>query len=361
MKGFTVGTIAELIIAIIVMVVVLPILFRAAGNVWDQLAESFGIVKYSPIERALICYYYLCRGGCSDPNFNDFCSPDKIGRENYEGACSLPASLGVEGGACSAAFQFPLKVELDSEAELSKASLKKKIDTTHVVIVTENTQGGVNWGEALKLAIPLYLFWDSYLQLAQTSTFLPIHTSYLTDVEEEGYTILTTTYSHTVKSSKVKKGVFYISGSVVSVWPFPPKYFIYTDDSPRYLNLTNGKTYDNLVIIAGQIVRMSVEDEKTDNLKDYNYLMNISVFPPIKNPSGFYIEFWNDPKSPNTIEKDCANQCSAEVTFNTKKGKIIVNVKKVEPVGCDIYTGLYCNFNITLSVAYTKTLTGGPR
>jgi len=369
MKGLAVGTIAELVIAIIVIVVVLPILFRAAGNVWDQLGESLGIVKYSPIERALICYYYLCRGGCSDPDFNDFCSPDKIGRENYEGACSLPASLGVEGGACSAAFQFPLKVEVDSNAELSKASLKKKIDTTHVVIVTENTQGGVNWGEALKLAIPLYLFLDVYLELTQTSTFLPIHRSYLTDVEEEDYTILTTTYSHTVKYSKVRKGVYYISGSVASVWPFPPKYFIYTDDSPRYLNLTNGKTYDNLVIIQGQIVRMSVEDEKTTDLKDYNYLMRIdsNMFLDAEHPE-FSIKFWNatNVKNPDTQSYKCEkSDCSEkkQFYFNTKNGKVIVEVQRVETSTFICGEG-YCIFYIskfTLNITYTKTLTGGPR
>jgi hypothetical protein len=338
MKGFTVGTIAELIIAIIVMVVVLPILFRAAGNVWDQLAESFGIVKYSPIERALICYYYLCTEGCSGPKFNDFCSSDKIGRENYEGVCSFPASLGVDGEQCYKAYwQFPMRVKLDSESELSMDRLKKKVEKKFVVIEDSNTKVD-----------------KSFLTQADFAYFPD--GQYMTDKDYWNYEQLVplAKIENAVKFGKVKPdssaydiaGVIQGDGSIKIPFGHFATYYTFHNGGSYEINVNNGR-----------IIRMSIEDEKTADLKDYNYLMNISAFPLTKYPSGFYIEFWNDPKSPNTIKKDCANQeCSAEVTFNTKKGKIIVNVKKVEPVGCDIYTGLYCSdFNIKLNITYTKT------
>jgi hypothetical protein len=139
MKGLAVKTIIEFVIGVIVLLIISPFLFKAASSLWEQLIETFGIVSFSPIEKSLICYYYLCKEGCNSAQFNDFCSQDKIGIENYEEMCSLPTSLGIGANEiCSKTpFQFPLKISLSKEEEISKDRMSKKID--NLLIATEDT------------------------------------------------------------------------------------------------------------------------------------------------------------------------------------------------------------------------------
>jgi hypothetical protein len=333
MKGIAINTVVGLIIGVIVLIVLTPLLFKAASNVWDQLSESLGIVKYSPIERALICYYYLCRSdtGCSDPTFNDFCSPDKIGRENYEELCSLPASLAVDGRQCGS-FQFPLKIKLDKNEEISKDRLKKKVDTIHLLITTEQTSGGINWNEVLSSILnPFALFWKFYSTLTETVAFFVFRISYLTNIEEESYTLFGITYSHLVKFANVKSGTYYISGAKISGFGNPPKYFIFVDSFPMYLSLSSGKCYSNLEVMPDQIIRISVEDEKTNDLKDYNYLMEMSsdvfgIYP------SFSVKFWNATNTEKQSYKCTKTDCSEkkQIVFNTRRGTIKIEVQKVE-------------------------------
>jgi hypothetical protein len=352
MKGIAINTIIALVIGVIILIVLTPLLFKAASNVWDQLSESLGIVKYSPIEQAIICYYYLCRSdeGCRDPAFNDFCSPDKIGRENYEELCSLPASLAVDGRQCGS-FQFPLKIQLDKNEEISKDRLKKKVDTTHLLITTEQTSGGINWIEVLSNLNPFYLIWAAYRMASETVAFFAFHSQYLTNVEEESYTLFGITYSHLVKFANIKSGIYYVSGAKISGPVIPPKYFIFVDSFPRYLNLTPGICYINLEVSPDQIIRMSVEDEKTENLKDYNYLMEMSsdVFLDYNHPS-FSVKFWNatNAGNPATQSYTCKNSdCSEkkQFVFNTKRGTIKIEVQKVESSG-SCYEG-FCVYEIS--------------
>jgi hypothetical protein len=349
MKGFSISTIIGLIIGLIILIVLTPLLFKAASNVWDQLAETLGIVKYSPIERAMICYYYLCRGdaGCRDSAFNDFCSPDKIGRENYEELCSLPASLAVDGRQCGS-FQFPLKIQLDNNAEIYKDRLKKKVDTTHLLIVTEQTSGRINWNEVLFNLIPFAHVWTIYRGLTETVAFFTFRSRDLTNVEEESYALFGTIYSPLVKFANVKSGTYYVSGAKISGLVDPPKYFIFVDSFPRYLSLTPGRCYNNLEVKPGQIIRISVEDEKTENLKDYNYLMNMSSGVFSYKPT-FSIKFWNatNARNPATQSYTCENfDCSEkkQFVFNTRKRTIKIEVQKIESslhhcygqvLGCD--------------------------
>jgi hypothetical protein len=335
MKGIAISTIIALVIGVIILVVLTPLLFKAASNVWDQLAETLGIVKYSPIERALICYYYLCRSdaGCHDPAFNDFCGPEKIGMDVYEEVCSLPSSLHVDGKQCNS-FQFPLKVRLDNNAEISKDRLKKKVDTTHLLIVTEQTSGGINWNEVLSNLIPFAGIWTIYRKLTETVAFFTFHSQDLTNIEEESYTLFGITYSPLVKFANVKSGTYYVSGAKISSFANPPKYFIFVDSFPRYLNLTPGICYINLEVSPDQIIRISVEDEKTENLKDYNYLMNMSSGAFFYKPT-FSIKFWNatNAGNPATQSYTCENSdCSEkkQFVFNTRKGTIKIEVQKVE-------------------------------
>jgi len=344
MKGFAVDTIAKLVIAIIVIVVLLPILFKAAGNVWDQLGESLGIVKYSPIERALICYYYLCTEGCSSPKFNNFCSADKIGRENYEEICSLPASLGVDGEQCHNAYwQFPMRIKLDSESELSMDRLKKKVEKQFVVIEDSNTEVERN---------PLIQADFAYFSDGQ----------YMTDKEYWNYEQLLprVIIKNAVKFGKVKPdsiaydiaGVIQGDGSI----SIPFGHFA------TYYAFHNKDSYETTVG-NGSIIRMSIEDEKTADLKDYNYLMRIDsdTFIDAQRPS-FSIKFWSatNVKNPDTQSYKCEkSDCSEkkQFYFNTKNGKVIVEVQRVETSTFICGEG-FCIFYIskfTLNITYTKT------
>jgi len=364
MKGLSIGTIIGLVIGVIILIVLTPLLFKAASNVWDQLAETLGIVKYSPIERAMICYYYLCKGGCGDPNFHDFCSPDKIGRDNYEEVCSLPEALGIKDKICTdAAFQFPLKVTLDSDEDLSKDRLKKKIDTTHILIMTESSASGISWYDVIKKIIiggfaPVYMLYDAIKGITETYTFLTIHDSYLTDVNREEYKVSTTTYTNLVKYSKVRKGTYYVSGNVGG-WP-NTKYFIFTDDFVRYLNFTNGKSYSDIIVSSGQIIRISIEDEKTStgDLKDYNYLMSVYVgADSYGNINNIEIKFWNISNANNPDIKSCSDIHSCgqfrQFLFNTKNGIIH---GKIERIDYDIFCSTdYCkvwNERVVLNLTY---------
>jgi len=343
MKGIAISTIIALVIGVIILVVLTPLLFKAASNVWDQLAETLGIVKYSPIERALICYYYLCRSdaGCRDPAFNDFCGPEKIGMDVYEEICSLPGSLRVDGRQCGS-FQFPLKIQLDKNEEISKDRLKKKVDTTHLLIVTEQTSGGIDWNQILLNLIPFAGIWTVYRALTETVAFFVFHSQYLTNIEGESYTLLGTTYSHLVKFAEVKGGTYYVSGAKISGLAIPPKYFIFVDSFPRYLSLTSGRCYNNLEVKPDQIIRISVEDEKTKNLKDYNYLMETSSDVFFYYPS-FSIKFWNvtntEKQSYTCTTTDCSEK--KQFVFNTRRGAIKIEVQKVETSSLDseyVYT-----------------------
>jgi|GEM_PF-5153168 len=354
MKGLSIGTIIGLVIGVIILIVLTPLLFKAASNVWDQLAETLGIVKYSPIERAMICYYYLCKGGCSDPNFHDFCSPDKIGRDNYEEVCSLPGSLAVDGRQCGS-FQFPLKITIDKNAEISKDRLKKKVDTTHLLITTDQTSGGINWNEVLSNLILPVAIWTLYRGLTETIAFFTFHSQDLTNIEEESYTLFGTAYSHLVKFANIKSGTYYVSGAKISGLANPPKYFIFVDSFPRYLNLSSGKCY-YVEVKPGEIIRISVEDEKTENLKDYNYLMETSSGVFFDYPS-FSIKFWNvaNAENPATQIYTCQNfDCSEkkQFVFNTRIGTIKIEVQKVESTTyyCDGYGCIYeiSKFNLVV-------------
>jgi len=331
MKGLSIGTIIGLVIGVIILVVLTPLLFKAASNVLDQLAETLGIVKYSPIERAMICYYYLCKSdaGCRDPTFNDFCSPDKIGIENYEELCSLPGSLAVDGRQCGS-FQFPLKITIDKNAEISKDRLKKKVDTTHLLIVTDQTSGGINWNQILLNLIPFAGIWTIYRALTETVAFFVFHSQDLTNIEEESYTLFGIAYSHLVKFANVKSGTYYVSGAKISGPANPPKYFIFVDSFPRYLNLSSGKCY-YVEVKPNQIIRISVEDEKTENLKDYNYLMEMSSDVFLYYPS-FSIKFWNATNTEEQSYKCTKIDCSEkkQFVFNTRRGTIKIEVQKVE-------------------------------
>jgi len=328
MKGIAISTVIGLVIGVIILIVLTPLLFKAASNVLDQLTETIGIIKYSPIERALICYYYLCKGGCKDPEFEDFCSPDKIGRDNYEEICSLPYTLGVEDRQCGS-FQFPLKLQLDSNAKISKDRLRKKVDTTHILILTEKTSGGIDWWEVLKNLIPIYSVWTAYRLLTESSVFFWFNSTYLTKIEWETYKILAIEYSNLVKFAEVKSGTYYVNGAKIR--DSPPLYFILVENLPRYLNLTSGICYLGLEVMPERIIRITVYDEKTENLKDYTYLMEMTSEIFYEYPS-FFIKFWNatntEEQSYTCTKTDCSE--SKQFVFNTKKGSIKVELKKAE-------------------------------
>jgi hypothetical protein len=342
MKGIAISTIIALVIGVIILVVLTPLLLRAASNVWDQLSESLGIVKYSPIERALICYYYLCTEGCSSPKFNDFCSADKIGRENYEEVCSLPAILGVDGEQCHNAYwQFPMRIKLDSESELSMDRLKKKVEREFVVIKDSNTE---------------YYAYD-YRKFA-----LFPDGQYMTDKEYWNYETSTpkVIIKNAVKFGKVKPdsiaydiaGVILKDGSIEIPFGHFLTYYIFYD---RY-------SYNKIPVDNGRIIRMSIEDEKTDDLKDYNYLMKVegkenTIFP------SFSIKFWNwaNKNSPQEVYFVCSNkECSDIVgsvkTFVTAKGSITIGIEDVKVDCADDNIAAPCSvYSVTLNITYIKT------
>jgi hypothetical protein len=342
MKGIGTGIIIALVIGVIISFVVTPLLFKTASEVSEQVGESLGRVTYSPIERALICYYYLCRSnkGCRDPTFNDFCGPQKIGREVYEEVCSLPSSLGVDGKQCGT-FQFPIRLQLNEDAEIFKDRLKKKIDTRHLLIVTERTSGGVNGAELVKLIViglvfPPYAVWTSLQVMKESVTYIYFPVSNLGEVEEESYGLFAAAeVQGAVRFAKVKSGTYYISGTKLTLPNIPNHYFILVENFPRYLNLTSDSCED-VNVKDGDIIRISVEDERSEALKDYNYLMKIGsvsteFFGMEIKKVGASIEFWSVGLDKQTFT--CSECKGKEFDFKTKKGRSVkVKVKSVEIV-----------------------------
>ncbi len=332
MKGISV--LIGLVLGVIILIVLSALFFKVSFNVWNQIVETLGVVQYSSIERAMICYYYLCSGGCSNPDFNSFCGPEKIGRDVYEEICSLPSALGVGSSQCEdAVFQFPLKIELKKDEEISVERLKRKIDSTHVIIVTPNTKGEINWAEYSKYLllplIPVFLFEDIFKLLTETSTTFFIDDTFLTDVDRMNYAIGKEILSGVVKYAKIKQGSYYISGY---------KNFILVDKFTHYVSLKdNGNVELNMT--NNQIVRVSIEDEKTDDLRDYNYLLKLTD-ESYGNILKFKIHFvfWNEDKCRgvctetkeiNCNDENCENVKKESLQFETKSGIITLEIDKV--------------------------------
>lgn len=319
MKGILI-TVIGLIIGVIVLVILMPLLFKAASNVWSQLTETLGIVKYSQIERALICYYYLCKSGCSDPIFFDFCSPDKIGKDAYEEACSLASALGMDGKQCTEApFQFPMKIKLEESAEVSKDRLKKKIDTPHLLITTERTSGEVDWFDVIaRILIPVYrlikLFSESAISI------IAFHAYNLTNIEEESYSVAGVVFSHLVKFANLKSGSYYISG-LKAGWP--DRYYIFVDSYPRYISVSSNSLPSEIEVLPGTSLRISVEDEKGEDLNYYNYLLKVILICQPTYEYNEYVQLYfigvNFPQQ--SCEVDWPN---TPCTFSTRNGKIEV-------------------------------------
>jgi len=137
MGSLPIHVVIGLIIGAIILAFLMFSLFRTAPLVLTQLLEQVGGVKYSSVEKALLCYYYICANphGCSDPITHDYCWQN-LDRSQYEEACSLPDSLGVGGLRCipQTARMFPIKLKLESEEEISHDRIKKRLNRDDVVI-----------------------------------------------------------------------------------------------------------------------------------------------------------------------------------------------------------------------------------
>ena len=315
MKGILI-TVIGLIIGVIVLVILVPLLFKAASNVWSQLTEALGGVKYSQIERALICYYYLCTYGCKSGVFTDFCSPDKIGNEAYEEVCSLPSALGVDGEQCrSAYFQFPIKARLSEENELSMEKLKKRIEKNFIVIWEEGTTSvGRN---------PF---------VSSDFTYIKISPTHLKDKEYWSYSqpLPRVEIKDAIKFANVKPNDYDLIGVLSedgSIQLFVGRFF-------TYLSLhSKGEAY-TVEIKLPRILRISVEDEGRDRLVDYNYILKLEGIPFLSSEyPKFNVSFWNasTSKSPHVISHTCGSaDCSGEkVSFNLKRGNITLEIEWV--------------------------------
>jgi hypothetical protein len=360
MKGISFGVIFALIIGILVILLLSPALFKTVSGVILMLEEQTGLVKYSPIEQQIICYYYLCKYGCGSGQYEDWCGPS--GKYNIEKVhdeiCVLPDKLKVAGEQCKNAIgQFPIRIELDSDNELSKDRLKKRIDdSSELIIPTEKSEGMFYWSLLLNphgLTMSIIDSLKDVLDRAKSIALL-VKDSFLKDVNYEPTKFEGKVYEvkNLVKFAKVRKDIYYIYG-MNSV-------FLTISEIPAYLNLSDGK---KVTVKIGRdmgikIIRISIEDEKEKNLESYNYLLKanskrFSAKPPML-PS-FNLEFWNTTNE-QKIDYTCSEVLCMEkpkFTFNTRKGKVIVTVEGVDTqiVRQDIAEAEIVNF--TLSIEYT--------
>jgi len=314
MRGISI-TIIGLIIGVIILVILVPLLFKAASNVWSQFTETLEIVKYSQIERALICYYYLCTYGCKNRIFTNFCGPDKIGNEAYEEVCNLPNALGVDGEQCrSAYFQFPIKVRLSDENELSMEKLKKRIEKNFVVI----------WEEGTTSVNPL---------VSSDFTYIKISPAHLKDKEYWSYSqsLPPLVIKNAIKFANVKPNNYNVIGNISEDGFIQ----LYVDQLFTYISFrSKGESYP-IVINLPRILRISVEDGKRDRLVDYNYILKLERIPfQISEYPKFEISLWNASTitSPHVISHTCESvDCSGEnILLNLDGGNIRLEIERVE-------------------------------
>jgi hypothetical protein len=352
--------IAGIIIAILVIFLSSAGLFKAYSGVFATLEEQIGLVRYSPIEQQIICYYYLCNYGCNSGQFEDWCGPSgKYGSsEVYEEICTLPIELGIDREQCKKAYwQFPIKIKLDSENELSMDRLKKRIDKKFVVI-RENEVTSVKYN-------PIYVSPSDFGNVLTLS-------EYLKDKEYWNYKqdLPYIEISNAIKYAKVKPSLpsFYVvmglnKDNVNSIYfgGFATYYSFYSGSS---------QTID---VEPPRIIRLSIENEKekdSDKLKNYNYVLEIytessmGVYP---SPPVLHMAFWNvttkqqkDDKSYKCANVNCEDLKGKEFKFITKKGKVIVRIEDVEPIWVNIPLGPVSITNIdinklTINIRYTYT------
>jgi hypothetical protein len=116
---------------------------------------------------------------------------------------------------------------------------------------------------------------------------------------------------------------------------------------------------------------MSIEDEKTDDLKDYNYLMKVESIEGAVSPA-FSIKFWGwrTKDSPQKAdfwcgEVTCEDMIGSVKTFVTARGNIIkIGIEGID-VQCKYHFENDCMEyevrSVTLNITYIKTQTGGYR
>jgi len=125
--------IVEAIIGVIILVIFVPLMLGSAKDVIALIQEKLGILRYSSIEKAVLCSYYRCVEGCGSPEVSTetggFCTD-----EQYIEGCSIPGTLGLlpsDKRVCGwLAAQFPIEVSSkdEKELEIDKNKLKKYID-----------------------------------------------------------------------------------------------------------------------------------------------------------------------------------------------------------------------------------------
>jgi hypothetical protein len=359
MKGISFGVIFALIIGILVILLLSPALFKTVSGVIITLEEQIGLVKYSPIEQQIICYYYLCKYGCGSGQYEDWCGP--TGKYNIEKVhdeiCVLPDKLKVAGEQCKNSIgQFPIRIELDNDNELFKDRLKKRIDTSELFIATENTKGGVNW---LDLFNPFASISTIGKLVGGVSvTVLSVKESFLTDKDYETFKIGAGYIENLIKFAKVRKGSYYIYGASSG-----NNYNLVINDKAGYISITSYGVV-SLEVKPSRIIRLSIEDEKekdSDKLENYNYLLRITaepfVQPPFDNTPSLNLEFWNTTNKQKSEYKCKKIDCSEwhEFTFNTRNGVVKVSVTGVEIEQLPLYFG-FVEYNvnkININIGYT--------
>jgi len=246
MKGIESKTIF-LIIAVIIAVLSLIILFPAASQLilkgWG-LEQILG-TQLTAEEKAILCAYYRCKEGCVNPATQKYCE------DFFKEACSDPEVYGFSENnkVCGTdALQFPVEIVAKDE-KISKSHLQDLAQC----IVTDKSEGGVNWQDIAQRATPIWSIIKGMGDLWGEVKILFIKENLLSDKKTETCEISAikidkalgdATVSGNTYIATIDNSVCYLGGLLGCKSVFLTE----VQDSPQYIALKKGESSEVLEI-----------------------------------------------------------------------------------------------------------------
>ncbi|MCC5994207.1 MAG: hypothetical protein LM587_01280 [Candidatus Aenigmarchaeota archaeon] len=411
MKGIVpviIGGVIFIISGIVFLIFSLHIGFVGLTKFLDILKELLWLFfrkpAFSPVEKAFLCYYYICKGDIS--NIEEYCRKG-MGELAYAEVYTLPKVLGVKDLQCrpELMLQFPLEVRLNENAEIDYERIKSALPINAYLILASNDEYkedikwlpsptdhvvhfyisrnavfdakkktqrecGFEWGlgpavlsvwlatieNAVEHAIikngtyyisPLltgkYREYERWLEELQ---LLP-RTGTPADYVEFGLEIIAKSFMWL--GEKIAEFILDWAAKTCTPVYEKPNYGLLLSTSYGYLNLTEDK-WEFRTLLAGSYLRVRIVDEIPKKSKGpegvtlYNYMLKMSKFDwssGEKKGVGVTIEFWNSTKrNKEDIFCDISGDCWKGVTFKTREGNLTIYVFKIRE-------GKYIDFDAT--------------
>jgi hypothetical protein len=411
MKGIVpviIGGVIFIISGIVFLIFNLHIGFVGLTKFLDILKELLWLFfrkpAFSPVEKAFLCYYYICKGDIS--NIEEYCRKG-MGELAYAEVYTLPKVLGVKDLQCrpELMLQFPLEVRLKENAEIDYERIKSALPSNAYLILASNDE----YKEDIKW-LPSPTDHIAHFYISRDAVFdAKKKTQHECGFEKRLYPVVISVWLATIENAVehaiIKSGTYYISplltgkyrefegwldelqllprtGTPADYVEFgveiiakslmlggekiaefildwaaktctpvygKPDYGLLLSTSYGYLNLTEDK-WEFRTLLAGSYLRVRIVDEIPKKSKGpegvtlYNYMLKMSKFDWSSDKErgvGVSIEFWNSTKrDKKDIFCNISGDCWGGVTFKTREGNLTIYVFKIRG-------GKYIDFNVT--------------